>query len=54
MKYLVILIICSGCESYKHTGWYTPDTFGYSYTSPFHHSPGVPPTHTIDFGWTLK
>lgn len=28
---LVILFLCSGCESYKKTGWYTPDSFNYTY-----------------------
>lgn len=50
---LIVLLFCSGCQSYNKTGWYTPD--GFNLTQ--YHALGTPfdsDTLAWGFSWTLK
>lgn len=51
---LLVLLLMQGCAEYNKTGWWTPDTFTYTYADTFKNTPGVPPTHYLGLGWTIK
>ncbi len=48
------LFLTVGCASYSKTGWYTPDSFNYTYATPFNHTDIAPPTHYFGLSWSLK
>lgn len=48
---ILIIILSAGCESYKKTGWYTPDNF--SYTLSRSRMTGEL-TDYLEVGWSLK
>lgn len=47
----VALLMCMGCESYKKTGWYTPDGFNYTFSRSRDTGELI---DAVGFSWTLK
>ena len=51
---LILLAFTGGCAAYNKTGWWTPDTFNYTYATPFTRTDVAPPTHYFGLSWTIK